>query len=67
MIYSQAFDGLPAQASDAIYQRMRRILSGAEKGSRYALLSPAGRQAIVEILRATKPDVSGWPKERLPR
>jgi hypothetical protein len=66
MIYSQAFDNLPPQAKDAIYQRTWRILSGAEKGSRYARLSGAARQTILEILRETKPDLSRWPKE-LPR
>ncbi len=59
MIYSQAFDRLPEQARSAIYQRMWQILSGGEKGSRYTRLSLADRQAIVEILRETKP---GLPK-----
>ena len=56
LIYSPAFDHLPAPAKDAIYERMWQILSGAEKGSRYARLSQADRRAIVEILRETKPD-----------
>lgn len=55
MIYSQAFDALPADAKDAIYQRLWAVLSGAEKGARYARLSPGDRQAIVSILRDTKP------------
>jgi hypothetical protein len=50
MIYSEAFDGLPEVAKDAIYRRMWRLLSG-EVGSR---LSGGDRQAIVEILRETK-------------
>jgi hypothetical protein len=54
MIYTKAFDSLPEQARNAIYQRMWQVLSGAEKSSRYARLSPADRQAIVEILRDTK-------------
>ena len=59
MIYSQAFDSLPEQARSAIYQRMWEILSGAEKGKRYARLSLIDRQAIVEILRETKPGLAG--------
>jgi hypothetical protein len=55
MIYSPAFDSLPEQARSAIYQRLWEILSGAEKDKRYARLSITDRQAIVEILRATKP------------
>ncbi|HTR38039.1 MAG TPA: hypothetical protein VMH80_19155 [Bryobacteraceae bacterium] len=54
MIYSKAFESLPEPAKDAIYQRMWQVLSGEEKGKRYARLSLANRQAIVEILRQTK-------------
>lgn len=54
MIYTEAFDGLPAEAKDAIYKRMWRILAGMETGEKYARLSPSDRQAIVEILRDTK-------------
>jgi hypothetical protein len=54
MIYSRAFDGLPAEAREAIYQRMWRVLSGEEKGERYARLSLSDRRDIVEILRETK-------------
>ncbi len=57
MLYSQAFDSLPEQARGAIYQRLWQILSGAEKGKRYARLSLIDRQAIVEILRETKPSL----------
>ncbi len=60
MLYSKAFDSLPEQARSAIYQRMWQVLSGAEKGSRYARLSLADRQAIVEILRDTKPGLPSY-------
>jgi len=53
MIYSEAFDALPAPARDAIYQRMWRVLSG-DIASR---LSDGDRRAIVEILRETKKDL----------
>jgi hypothetical protein len=36
---------------------MWQVLSGEEKGGRYAQLSLADRQAIVEILRDTKKGV----------
>jgi len=55
MIYTPAFDNLPARAKDAVYTRMWEVLSGREKGPRYRVLSLADRQAIVEILRDTKP------------
>jgi hypothetical protein len=57
MIYAPAFDALPRAAKNIIYSRMWQILSGEEKGARYARLAPADRQAIVEILRDTKSDL----------
>jgi hypothetical protein len=66
MIYSQAFDRLPEQARSAIYRRMWQVLSGAEKGSRYARLPLADRQAIVEILRETKPGLPSYFAEPRP-
>lgn len=54
MIYSAAFDGLAAGTKDAVYRRMWQILSGEERGGKYARLPMEGRQAIVEILRETK-------------
>jgi hypothetical protein len=59
MIYSAAFDALPAAARDAVYERMWAVLSGQESGARYAHLTASDRQAVIEILRDTKP---GLPK-----
>jgi hypothetical protein len=53
MIYSAAFDALPAEARDAIYRRLWDVLSGAVTDERYAALSADDRAAIVEILVAT--------------
>lgn len=50
MIYSAAFDALPDEAKDVVYRRMWQDLS--TKPS-------AERQAIVEILRETKPGFPG--------
>jgi hypothetical protein len=58
LIYSPAFDALPARAKNPIYQRLWDVLSGADRDARYqSALSRADRQAIVEILRDTKKDV----------
>ena len=58
LIYSPAFDALPPAIKNPIYRRMWQILSGQEHDPRYrAALSRADRQAIVEILRATKVDL----------
>jgi hypothetical protein len=54
MIYTPAFDALPPDARNAVYQRMWQVLSGRETNTKYTKLSPADRQAIVEILKETK-------------
>ena len=54
MIYTDAFDDLPAPARDAIYQRMWQVLSGTDPDPKYTRLSFGDRKAIVEILRETK-------------
>ena len=57
MIYSAAFDGMPALAKNAVYRRLSRVLSGQENGDPYSHLSVIDRRAIIEILRATKKDL----------
>ncbi len=54
MIYSEAFDGMPPLAKDAVYRRLWHVLSGQERSKPYAQISLADRRAIVEILRETK-------------
>jgi hypothetical protein len=60
LIYSEAFDAIPAPAKDFIYHRLFDILSGREQGPEFASLSSQDRRAILEILVATKP---GLPQE----
>jgi len=62
MVYSDAFDGLPANAREAIYRRMWDVLSGNDKSVRYARLTPSDRQAIIEILRDTKQNLPQYWK-----
>ena len=58
LIYSPAFDALPASAKNPIYQRLWDVLSGQEQDARYRqALSRDDRQAIVEILRDTRKDL----------
>jgi hypothetical protein len=58
LIYSPAFDALPAGAKDPIYRRLWQVLSGQARDARYrSALSLADRRAIVEILRDTKKDL----------
>jgi hypothetical protein len=61
LIYSPAFDALPALVKDPIYRRMWEVLSGEDRDERYrSALTLADRQAIVEILRDTKKDLPAF-------
>ena len=60
LIYSPAFDGLPPLAKAPIYRRLWQVLSGDAPGPRYRALSLADRQAVIEILRDTKPDLPAY-------
>lgn len=52
MIYSAAFDALPAEAKTAVYRRMHEVLQKRDA---------ADRTAILEILRDTKKDFPAAP------
>jgi len=54
MIYSRAFEELPAATKEAIYSRLWSILSGQEKAAKYSKLSAADRADVVSILLETK-------------
>ncbi len=60
LIYSAAFDDLPALAREYVYHRLFEVLTGREQGSEFARLTGEDRRAILEILLATKP---GLPEE----
>jgi hypothetical protein len=63
LVYSPMFDALPPPIKTLIYARLWQVLSGAEKDVRYRnALSLADRQAIVEILRDTKPGLPPYFK-----
>lgn len=57
LVYSEAFDSLPDRLRQQVYQRMWEILSGEDQSKQFAHLTPADRNAIVEILRETKEDL----------
>ena len=60
MVYAPVFDALPGRAKEAIYQRLWQVLSGTLRDAAYKNLSRTDRQAIVEILRDTKPDLPAY-------
>lgn len=55
LIYSDAFDALPAPAKDYVYRRLLEILTGRSDPPGFAHLTSSDRKAIFEILLATKP------------
>jgi hypothetical protein len=57
MIYSEAFDALPAEAKNVVYGRMWRELTARPA---------ADRQAVVEILRETKSGLPGYFRTQPP-
>jgi hypothetical protein len=67
MIYSEAFEQLPPAAKSAIYQRLWDVLSGRVRAPKYARLSAADRDRIIEILRETKRDFAPRTKDQVLR
>ena len=62
LIYSEAFSALPEPVRAQVYQRLHDILTGKETSADYAGLTAETRQAILEILRDTKPDLPEYWK-----
>jgi hypothetical protein len=58
LIYSDAFDHLPPPVKQQVFDRLAEVLSGADRSSDFAHLSPADRKAIIGILADTKPELS---------
>jgi len=56
LIYSPAFDCLPREMRDYVWQRLWDVLAN-PKDAKFTHLSPEDRRAIIEILRATKSDL----------
>ena len=63
LIYSDSFDALPEPAKEKVYARLYEVLSGKDQSDTYAVLDPETRQAILEILVATKPNLPDYWKE----
>ena len=64
LIYSPAFRALPGEARNYVLRRMGEVLSGQDDSKKFAHLSAEERQAILEILRDTLPDLPDSWKEK---
>jgi len=60
LIDSEAFEALPKPAKDQVYRRLWEVLTGQDESQAFASLSGDDRQAIREILVATKTDLPGY-------
>lgn len=62
LIYSRAFDSLPAEVKDYVFHRLWETLNGeqASTGKDEPRLTAEDRQAILEILRETKPGLPAY-------
>ncbi len=57
MIYSNAFNALPAQLKNEVYSQLGAVLTGKNQSKDYAHLGASERQHIREILLETKKDL----------
>ena len=64
LVYSEAFDALPAKAKEQIYQRLFDVLTGKRAGPDWQHLAPGTRDAIREILAETKPGLPAYWKQK---
>lgn len=62
LIYSKAFDSLPAEVKEYVYGELWDVLGGRKTGKEFAHLSEGDRWAILDILRDTKPDLPDYWK-----
>ena len=61
LIYSPSFQALPAEAQQYVFGRLWDVLSGHDQTKPFAHLTAADRQAILEILRDTLPNLpASW-------
>lgn len=62
LIYSDAFDALPRQLKETVYQRLWNILRGMDTSPAFARIPAETRNAILEILIETKKDLPSYWK-----
>lgn len=67
LIYSEAFDRLPKPMREHLLQRLHEILTGKDTSPEFANIPSDTRQAILEILLETKPNLPAYWREEKPR
>jgi hypothetical protein len=62
MIYSEAFDNMPPWVLDRVYRKLYDVLTNKDTSEKYKKISAADREAVLEILRDTKPNLPDYWK-----
>jgi hypothetical protein len=65
-IYSPAFDALPRAAREAVYARVSAVLRGTDRTQGVPRLASDERDAMLDILTATKADFADWLSRSAP-
>ena len=60
LVYTPAFDALPQEMKSYLWRRLAEILTGEDRSVTYAGMDRGDRQAVLEILRDTKPEFRAW-------
>ena len=60
LIYSEAFDEIATVMRERLLQRLHEILTGQDADPQFSKISANDRQAILEILRETKPSLPDY-------
>lgn len=60
LVYTAAFEALPGEVKEHVWRRIWEVVNGTDQSEAFAHLSPDDRQAIREILLATKPELPDY-------
>jgi len=66
LIYSDAFDAIPDPLREQMLHRLWEVLTGQDKSEAFASIKAEDRQAILEILRATKKNLPAYWHAKMP-
>jgi len=64
LVYSKAFEELPPEMRNYVWQRLWNVLNDEQDTEKFAHLSAGDRQAIVEIIRETVPNLPEYWMEQ---
>jgi hypothetical protein len=62
MMYSEAFDNMPAWVRERVYKKLYDVLTNQDTSDRYKKLSASDREAVLQIVRDTKPGLPDYWK-----